>query len=71
MSASTTTIPKVIQHSFMALANRLSPKNLSCDGELTPEQVDSRYRILMDEWAKLEAIVGRKVSESEVYQFNK
>ena len=55
-----------IMHQFFGLANRLSPENLSCDGEISKAQVQVRYRQIMREWAALERRVGQKVSLEEV-----
>jgi hypothetical protein len=55
-----------IMQQFFGLANRLSPENLSCDGEISKAQVQVRYRQIMREWAALERRVGQKVSLEEV-----
>jgi len=62
-----------IMQQFFGLANRLSPENLSCDGEISKAQAQMRYRQIMREWATLERKVGRKVSleEVEAEQFKK
>jgi hypothetical protein len=62
-----------IMKQFFGLANRLSPENLHCDGEISKAQVQMRYRQIMREWATLERKVGRKVSleEVEIEQFKK
>ena len=54
---------------FVELACSLSPENLSCDGELSRSQVQAKYRRLDKEWKKIEAEVGRKVSEDEAWNF--
>lgn len=54
---------------FLALANGLSPENLTSDGEATMTQVMQRRKALMSQWQQLENAVGRKVSEDEVYQW--
>ncbi len=53
---------------FLALANAMSPENLTSDGEATMTQVSQRRKTLMGQWQQLEKTVGRKVSEDEVYQ---
>ena len=55
---------------FLELASSLSPENLSCDGECSPEQADRRYRALMKVWRKNEAALGRKVTEEEIWDEN-
>ena len=51
---------------FETLVSRLSPENISCDGEISRTQVNARYRQIMKEWKQLEKAVGRKVSQAEV-----
>lgn len=46
---------------FESLASRLSPENLSCDGELSRTAVAQKERRLLAEWAVLESEVGHKV----------
>ena len=53
---------------FLALANAMSPENLTSDGEATMTQVSQRRKTLMGQWQQLEKTVGRKVTEDEVYQ---
>ena len=53
---------------FLALANAMSPENLTSDGEATIRQVSQRRKVLMGQWGKLEKAVGRKVTEDEAYQ---
>jgi hypothetical protein len=60
---------KEIMAEFAALCCALSPENLHCDGEITPSQAQMKYIKLMTKWRKLETEIGRKVSESEVYQY--
>lgn len=48
----------------------LSPENLSCDGELSREEVNARYSALMGRLAALQRRVGlsdEAVSECSVY----
>lgn len=58
-----------LKERFCDLAGQLSPENLSCDGELPAKQVAARRKRLMTEWAGLEKQVGRRVSESETYDW--
>ena len=58
-----------IKAKFSDLACQLSPENLSCDGELPRAQVQAKYRRLLKEWAALEKLVGRKVTENEVWSW--
>lgn len=50
---------------FIGLAARLSPENLSCDGELSKSQIKARLSAIRKEWTALEKQAGRKVSEDE------
>jgi hypothetical protein len=59
-------IPDDIHKQFESLANRLSPENLACDGEISRAQTHARYRQIMREWAVLERKVGRKVTQDEI-----
>lgn len=54
-----------LKEAFEALACRLSPENLHCDGEISRAQAEKRYRQIMREWRVLENKAGRKVSEEE------
>jgi hypothetical protein len=53
---------------FVELANKLTPENLSKDGEATQEEIETTYYKLKKEWESLEERVGRKVSEDEIWQ---
>jgi hypothetical protein len=52
---------------FLRLASALSPENLHCDGEISRSQAARKERALLKQWRTLEAEVGRKVDESEVW----
>jgi hypothetical protein len=54
---------------FRSLACRLSPENLSCDGEISRTEVGRRLREIHSEWKALESKVGRPVSEDEVWKW--
>jgi len=60
-----------IMVSFSDLVNRLSPENLHCDGEISRAEARRRYRRIMDEWKHLEKQLGRKVTESDVYEWER
>lgn len=51
---------------FDALSCRLSPENLTCDGECSPAEVRQRFAAIRREWAALEKEAGRKVTETEI-----
>ncbi len=59
-----------IKEAFVGLASRLSPENLSCDGECSAREVSSRHRQLTREWKELERRAGVKVTEDEAWRFN-
>lgn len=65
----TTSLTKKQREKFLTLACQLSPESLTCDGELPDAQVRARFHSLMRQWHKLEAEVGRKVTEREAYDF--
>ena len=57
---------------FLDLACGLEPENIWMDGEATKTQARKRTSNLRKQWKALEVVVGRKVSEGEVWerQFN-
>ena len=55
-----------LRSKFEALVNRLSPENLSCDGECNGVQTRMRYRRIMTEWKSLEHQANRKVTQEEI-----
>ena len=60
---------QAIMADFSDLTIALSPENLHCDGEISPAQAQMNYIQLMTKWHKLEKELGRKMSESEVYNY--
>lgn len=52
---------------FLRIASELSPENLTCDGELSKEEVDAKFRRLMKVWHRLQHEVGRVVYEDEIW----
>lgn len=55
---------------FVGLAARLSPENLTCDGELSRSQAKARLSVIRREWAELEKQAGRKVTEDEPWDWS-
>jgi hypothetical protein len=55
------------QEKFLDLSCKLSPENLTCDGERSPAEVKRRHAAIIALWRKLEAEVGRKVTEDEIW----
>jgi hypothetical protein len=54
---------------FECLVGELSPENLTCDGELPATAVKKKYAALMKEWRALEKLVGRTVTQAEVWDW--
>ena len=54
-------------HKFFGLQAQLSPENLHMDGEATPAQVRSQENRIRKEWKALEESIGRKVSDSDIW----
>jgi len=54
---------------FESLSCQLSPENLCCDGELSREESDERYREIMKEWRQLERECGQHVTEDDVWSW--
>lgn len=61
-----TLIPADLRERFLDLECRLSPENLSCDGELSSADVLARRKRIFAEWADLEKEAGRPVTPREV-----
>lgn len=59
---------KEIWEKLSDLACQLSPENLTCDGELSRNMVKLRKASIMKQWAVLEASLGFKVTEDQVWQ---
>lgn len=57
-----------IMDDFNDLTCRLSPENLTCDGELSRTEVNRRLAQIRKEWKALEKEIGYKVSEEDVFQ---
>jgi hypothetical protein len=51
---------------LLELSVRLSPENLTCDGELRGKQVVARAAEIKKEWRAIEKAVGRTITEAEV-----
>jgi len=59
-----------VQQKFLDLACRLEPENLYMDGEASPSEARRRKQAIRREWRSLESLVGRPVSEDEVWKRN-
>lgn len=57
---------KTLQDKFINLVCRLSPENLTCDGECSPWEVKQRQSQIHREWRELERQAGRTVSYEEI-----
>jgi hypothetical protein len=53
---------------FSRLTSDLSPENLHCDGEISASAARAKHREIMQAWRYLEAKLGRKMTEEEVYK---
>jgi hypothetical protein len=62
-------IPKHIKKEFFELTCQLSPENLTCDGELSSEESNRKYKKLMKRWSELEKSIGRTITEQEAWQW--
>lgn len=58
-----------LMNALVNLASRLSPENLTCDGELSKRQVQIRLRQIKAEWKDLEKQLGRSITEDEVWRW--
>ena len=56
-----------IKKQFSSLVFKLSPENLSCDGELPLSVVSRNEERLLKAWADLEKQIGRTVTEAEAW----
>ena len=52
---------------FVDIVMRLEPENLWRDGEASKTEVKQRSTFLKKQWRDLEYLVGRKVSEDEIW----
>jgi len=60
-------IPERAFHRFVELQGQLEPENLHMDGEATSTQVSSQENRIRKEWKTLEESIGRKVSDSDIW----
>jgi hypothetical protein len=56
---------------LLHLTCRLSPENLSCDGEISRTQVAKRHAAIMKEWRAIEQTIGRKITEDDVWAWDR
>lgn len=68
MSTTVAPLSPEVAAEFQALAAQLSPENLTADGELSPAAAERRRMNLLACWKGLERMVGRPVSETEIYR---
>lgn len=62
-----TDIPERAFQRFFELQLQLEPENLCMDGEATPSQVRVRRMNIRKEWKMMEVAIGRRVTDSEVW----
>ena len=53
---------------FFTLLMKLEPENLWMDGEASRAEAGKRETALLNQWGDLEYIVGRQVSQDEIWQ---
>lgn len=58
-----------LKSKFLGLTVRLSPENLSCDGELTRGKIAARLKQIRKEWAQLEKQAQCEVQEDEPWSW--
>jgi len=51
---------------FSDLLCRLSPENLSCDGEISASEANKKHAVILLEWKSFERRLGHRVTEHEV-----
>jgi len=64
------TTPKECLKWFEYLVSDLSPENLSCDGEISRENVLNKRNEIKDSWAYLESIYSREVTLAEIEELD-
>jgi len=62
-----TDIPERAFQRFFELQLQLEPESLCMDGEATPSQVRVRRMNIRKEWKMMEVAIGRRVTDSEVW----
>jgi len=60
-----------LQLRFIILASFLSPENLHEDGEISNQEADAKYKVLMKRWRELEKQAGQKVDEEVPWDWYK
>jgi len=70
---STMKINDAIFDKFFTLLMKLEPKNIWMDGEVTNPpvsraEVKKRETAIFNQWEDLEYLIGRKVSQDEIWQ---
>ena len=64
-------LEKEIMEKFVGLACRLSPENLSCDGEASRTYVNQKLKQIRKEWKALEKQLGKKMDEDDVWAWDR
>jgi len=60
-----------VMEDFLTLVYNLSPENLSCDGELSPQEVEMRARQINVSWKKLEKEINSSMTQDSVYDWDR
>lgn len=59
-----------IMSDFIKLSCALSPENLHCDGEASPQQVQNKLKSIDQSWKNLEKEIGYSVEEDDVWKYS-
>ena len=63
------TVDDKLMMEFLELVSRLSPENLSCDGESTITNIRAKRKQIMIEWKELETKLGNSITEDEIWDW--
>lgn len=63
-------VSDLVMEKFLDLAYRLSPENLTWDGERDDADMRHEEKLLKSKWRSLEKSIGRTMTEGEVYAWD-
>ena len=69
ISKNTKSVTDEIKEKILELLCRMSPENITCDGELNKTQVTQRMQMIRKDWRAVEKEAGRKISLEEANQW--
>jgi len=61
-------INDAIFNKFFTLLMKLEPENIWMDGEASRVEAGKRETALLNQWRDLEYLIGRQVSQDEIWQ---